>query len=169
MTLIQDLHAAISRRDWHAVEVAANRLRDANLEADNAALTGRIKELDKTVISLLSAINRVIDPAPGLRSMPLPEWAQGILSAAYVAWKDKPTFHIDKEQTEALEAKLATAIKLMGEARETREALEAKLAAAEKAIKGAMELIQAHNSGSELTNAGQIISDLRAVPGGKPS
>jgi len=28
MTLIQDLHAAISRRDWHAVEVAANVLRD---------------------------------------------------------------------------------------------------------------------------------------------
>lgn len=26
--LIQDLHAGISRRDWHAVELAANRLRD---------------------------------------------------------------------------------------------------------------------------------------------
>ncbi len=46
MTLIQDLHAAISRRDWHAVEVAANRLRDANLEADNAAKDARIKELE---------------------------------------------------------------------------------------------------------------------------
>jgi len=43
MTLIQDLHAAISRRDWHAVEVAANRLRDTDLEADNAALTARVK------------------------------------------------------------------------------------------------------------------------------
>ncbi|MCM0751991.1 hypothetical protein DEA98_14050 [Brucella pseudogrignonensis] len=47
MTLIQDLHAAISRRDWHAVEVAANRLRDTNLEADNEALTARVKELEK--------------------------------------------------------------------------------------------------------------------------
>jgi hypothetical protein len=26
--LIQDLHAAISRRNWHDTEVAANRLRD---------------------------------------------------------------------------------------------------------------------------------------------
>jgi hypothetical protein len=26
--LIQDLHAGISRRDWHAVETASNRLRD---------------------------------------------------------------------------------------------------------------------------------------------
>ncbi|MDR6431280.1 hypothetical protein [Brucella pseudogrignonensis] len=49
MTMIQDLHAAISRRDWHAVEVAANRLRDANLEADNAALTARVKELEELV------------------------------------------------------------------------------------------------------------------------
>ncbi|MCD4512526.1 hypothetical protein LQT97_14965 [Brucella pseudogrignonensis] len=46
MTLVQDLHAAISRRDWHAVEVAANRLRDANLEADNAAKDARVKELE---------------------------------------------------------------------------------------------------------------------------
>jgi hypothetical protein len=28
---IQDLHAAISRRDWHSVEVAANALRDCDL------------------------------------------------------------------------------------------------------------------------------------------
>jgi len=39
---IQDLHAAISRRDWHAVEVAANRLRDAS-EADNAAKDAAMK------------------------------------------------------------------------------------------------------------------------------
>lgn len=70
MTLIQDLHAAISRRDWHAVEVAANRLRDADLEkqlamkidecaglannldgyeADNAAKDARIKYLEDAI------------------------------------------------------------------------------------------------------------------------
>lgn len=68
MTLIQDLHAAISRRDWSAVEVAANRLRDADLEKLLASkseecanlansldgseharseLTARVKELDR--------------------------------------------------------------------------------------------------------------------------
>ncbi len=68
MTLIQDLHAAISRRDWSAVEVAANRLRDADLEKLLASkseecanlansldgseharseLTARVKELEK--------------------------------------------------------------------------------------------------------------------------
>lgn len=49
MTLIQDLHAAISRRDWHSVEVAANRLRDTNIEATNAALTTRVKEMSALI------------------------------------------------------------------------------------------------------------------------
>jgi len=37
--LIQDLHAGISRRDWSAVEVAANRLRD-DVEKTIAILAG---------------------------------------------------------------------------------------------------------------------------------
>lgn len=37
--LIQDLHAGISRRDWHAVETAANRLRD-DVEKTVAILAG---------------------------------------------------------------------------------------------------------------------------------
>jgi hypothetical protein len=37
--LIQDLHAGISRRDWSAVEVAANRLRD-EVERATAILAG---------------------------------------------------------------------------------------------------------------------------------
>lgn len=53
MTLVQDLHAAISRRDWHAVEVAANRLRDANLEADNAAKDARVGVLEKINANLI--------------------------------------------------------------------------------------------------------------------
>lgn len=37
--LIQDLHAGISRRDWSAVEAAANRLRD-EVEQTVAILAG---------------------------------------------------------------------------------------------------------------------------------
>jgi hypothetical protein len=42
MTTIQDLHAAISRRSWSDVEVAANKLRDAPVSQKEAVPVGFI-------------------------------------------------------------------------------------------------------------------------------
>lgn len=56
------------------------------------------------------------------------------------------------------------------------EALEAKLAAAEKALEGlrekgrkVLDVLKAWEDDSDLVNSGKIVSDFRAVLGGKPS
>ncbi len=94
MTLIQDLHAAISRRDWHAVEVAANRLRDTDLEADNAAKDARIKELEEA-----------LDSDPSGSDL----WRYWSRKACEASQK-----YVDEvDRAEALEAKLAAAEKAL--------------------------------------------------------
>lgn len=69
--LIQDLHAGISRRDWHAVETAANRLRD-DVEKTVAILAGTgIGGLPKDY-PLPELASDVVNPPPQPREAPLP-------------------------------------------------------------------------------------------------
>lgn len=51
MKHIQALHAAISRRDWHAVEVAANALRDMEGEQ----ISGETFQQDPRPIPIIGA------------------------------------------------------------------------------------------------------------------
>ncbi|KAB2684921.1 hypothetical protein [Brucella tritici] len=79
-------------------------------EADNTALTARVKELETELGQTVRKLN---------------------CDNADQFWKAIGKFN---KRSEVLETKLAIAIKLMDEARETKEALGAKLAAAEKAL-----------------------------------
>ena len=67
--LIQDLHAGISRRDWHAAEMAANRLRD-DIEKTVAILAGTgVSSLPNDYpLSKLAADALTPAPQPNVRS-----------------------------------------------------------------------------------------------------
>lgn len=80
-------------------------------------------------------------------------------------WKKKAEFLAEKvsDLVDKIAAKDKLIQSLIDFDSDEVKRLEAKLAAAREAVKAAMELIQAYNNGSELTNAGQIMSKLRAV------
>lgn len=150
MALIQDLHAAISRRDWHAVEVAANRLRDTNLEADNAAKDANIAYWVKETQRCLKSAQSLAD--------------DNAAKEARIKADDLKILKLE-EQLSAEQASHERSGKSRDEWRGKAEALEAKLAAAEKVREAAIELDEAISDDFNIFGAQQ---KLRAALGGKP-